>query len=155
MEYSNYSVQMLTGSTTAKEMTKAEIKKNAMLYLGECIGNLVRPLGEILHKFDESVNEITSEEAEFTWATPPKCVVNCLCSEICDKIIGSRMSADDKLDILDNLNMLLYHVIGASHFKAYSDVGRWDWAIRQNANYRIAKHNVNEDIDEQIGIWKN
>jgi hypothetical protein len=51
--------------------------------------------------------------------------------------------------------MLLYHVIGASHFKAYSDVGRWDWAIRQNANYRIAKHNVNEDIDEQIGIWKN
>lgn len=133
---------------TAKEMTKAEIKKNAMLNIRECIENLVRPLGEILHKFDESVNEITSEEAGFTWTPTPKCVVNCLCSQICDKIIDSRMSADDKLDILDNLNMLVYHAIGASHFKAYSEVGRWDWAIRQNANYRIAKNNVKEDIDE-------
>ena len=44
--------------------------------------------------------------------------------------------------------MLVYHVIGASHFKAYSEVGHWDWAIRQNANYRIAKNNVKEDIDE-------
>ena len=41
-----------TGTTTAKVMTKKDIKENKMFAIRESIEKEVKPLGEVIHKFD-------------------------------------------------------------------------------------------------------
>ena len=142
MEYSNFSDQMLTGTTTAKKMTKTEINENKMFAIKANIEKTVRPLAEICFKYEDSVNEITDKEKSFIQLTStPDFIVSSYVTELCDKIMLSRMSADDKLDILQRLDILVDYANYGGYLKAYSeDENDWDGLVRHNADLRIAEH---------------
>ena len=142
MEYSNYSDQMLTGTTTAKKMTKTEINDNKMFAIKANIEKTVRPLAEICFKYEDSVNEITDKEKSFIQLTStPDFIVSSYVTELCDKIMLSRMSADDKVDILNRLNDLVTYCQGGGVLTVYSeDEEVWDRVIRDTADSRIEEY---------------
>ena len=142
MEYSNYSDQMLTGTTTAKKMTKTEINDNKMFAIKANIEKTVRPLAEICFKYEDSVNEITDKEKSFIQLTStPDFIVSSYVTELCDKIMLSRMSADDKVDMLNRLNDLVTYCQGGGVLTVYSeDEEVWDRVIRDTADSRIEEY---------------
>lgn len=134
-----------TGTTTAKETTKTEVKKNEMYAIKAAIEEYVRPLAETGSEFVDCVNKITHDEAGFTTSivTPDFLIKNNV-HLLCDKVINSRMSADDKLSILHLLEGLIFYVGGSGRIAGYSICGKlWEDAIRYDADCRIAERNVN------------
>ena len=134
--------QMLTGSTTAKKMTKTEINENKMFAIKANIEKTVRPLAEICFKYEDSVNEITEKEKSFIQITlTPDFIVSGYVTELCDKIMLSRMSSDDKVDILNRLDILVDCANYGGYLRAYSeDENDWNGLVRHNADLRIAEH---------------
>ena len=132
-----------TGTTTAKVMTKKDIKENKMFAIRESIEKEVKPLGEVIHKFDKSVSEITIDELGFSWQIPnPNFIATDMCSKICDTIMQSRRSADAKLYILHKLELLVYYVNMGGYLTACSNSeNRWNKMVRHNADMRIAMCN--------------
>jgi hypothetical protein len=131
-----------TGKTTAKKMTKTEIKKEEMIAIRECIEKEVRPLAEMYFQFEKSVDAITEKEKSFGHLqATPNFIVRYFVSYLCDKIIHSRMSADDKVDMLNRLNGLVYYCQSGGMLTAYSeDEEVWDRVIRDTADSRIEKY---------------
>ena len=134
--------QMLTGSTTAKKMTKTEINEEKMFAIKANIKKTVRPLAEICFKYEDSVNEITEKEKSFIQITlTPDFIVSGYVTELCDKIMLSRMSSDDKVDILNRLDILVDCANYGGYLRAYSeDENDWNGLVRHNADLRIAEH---------------
>ena len=132
-----------TGTTTAKEMTKTEVKENKMFAIKAKIEEYVRPIGEISDDFVNRVNKITQDEAGFT--TPivsADYVIENNVHLLCDVIIYSSMSADKKLFILNRLLCLLHYVNGAGCIEGYSVCDKLlEDMIRCDADCRIAHHN--------------
>ena len=137
-----FSDQMLTGSTTAKKMTKTEIKEEKMFAIRERIEKTVRPLAEICFKYEDSVNETTVKEKGFAQIiSTPDFIIRNYVTELCDKIMLSRMSADDKVDMLNRLDILVDYANYGGYLTAYSeDENDWDRLVRHNADLRIAEH---------------
>lgn len=108
------------------------------------IEEYVRPLAETGSEFVDCVNKITHDEAGFTTpiVTPDFLIKNNV-HLLCDKVINSRMSADDKLSILRLLEGLIFYVGDSGRIAGYSICGKlWEDAIRYDADCRIAEHNV-------------
>jgi hypothetical protein len=136
---------IVTATTVAKEMTKTEVKENNMYAIKATIEEYVRPLAETGSEFVDCVNKITHDEAGFTTpiVTPDFLIKNNV-HLLCDKVINSRMSADDKLSILRLLEGLIFYVGDSGRIAGYSICGKlWEDAIRYDADCRIAEHNVN------------
>lgn len=134
-----------TGTTTAKETTKTEVKENKMYAIKATIEEYVRPLAETGSEFVDCVNKFTHDEAGFTTSivTPDFLIKNNV-HLLCDKVINSRMSADDKLSILRLLEGLIFYVGDSGRIAGYSICGKlWEDAIRYDADCRIAERNVN------------
>jgi hypothetical protein len=134
MKNFNLSPDAATGKTTAKKMTKTEIKKEEMIAIRECIEKEVRPLAEMYFQFEKSVDEITKKEMK----VHPNFIVRQFASYLCDMVIHSRMSADDKVGMLNRLNGLVYYCKSGGMLTAYSeDEEVWDRVIRDTADSRI------------------
>jgi hypothetical protein len=113
---------------------RAENYFNEMNSLKEEIEENVRPMVDIYCKFIDDVNEITKKEIK----VHPNFIVRQFASYLCDKIIHSRMSADDKVDMLNRLNGLVYYCKSGGMLTAYSeDEEVWDRVIRDTADSRI------------------
>jgi hypothetical protein len=137
MKNFNLSPDAATGKTTAKKMTKTEIKKEEMIAIRECIEKEVRPLAEMYFQFEKSVDEITKKEMK----VHPNFIVRQFASYLCDMVIHSRMSADDKVGMLNRLNGLVYYCQSGGMLTAYSeDEEVWDRVIRDTADSRIEKY---------------
>lgn len=141
-----------TAQTTAtKVMTKSKIKENKMLAIRATIEEIVRPLTETADEFRNCVNKITHDEAGFT--TPivaPDILIENNVYQLCDMVIDSRMSADDKLYILRLLEGLIYYVSSAGCIEGYSMCKNlWENMIRCDADYRIAKRNESKNMNKE------
>ena len=140
-----------TAQTTAKKMTKTEIKENKMLAIRATIEEIVRPLTETADEFRNCVNKITHDEAGFT--TPivaPDILIENNVYQLCDMVIDSRMSADDKLYTLRLLEGLIYYVSSAGCIEGYSMCKNlWENMIRCDADYRIAKRNESKNMNKE------
>lgn len=131
-----------TTPTPAKVMTKTEIKENKMLAIKASIVEEAGPLGEVIHEFEKKVSEITCDEADFNWKIWSSNCLNELSSVICDKVMLSKMSADNKLDLLNLLDLLVYYVNLGGYLTACSDdENNWNEMVRRNADMRIAMCN--------------
>lgn len=135
MEIVNVRPDAATGTTTAKEMTKTEVKENKMFAIKENIEDAVIPLAELCFKFENSVNEIIREETGFGQIVPcPEQIVRHCCTELCEKIMLSRLSADDKLDTLRRLDLLVYYAYFGGQLTICSkDEKQWENFVRNNA----------------------
>lgn len=131
-----------TGTTTAKKMTKTEINEEKMFAIRERIEKKVRPLVEMHFKFEESVNEITFKEAGFGQIImPPRFIMQDIFYGLCDKVMLSRMSADDKLDVLNKLGLLVDCVKNGAMLSIHSkNEKEWNETVRYNADLFIADH---------------
>lgn len=141
-----------TGSTTAmKVMTKSKIKEDKMLAIKATIEETVRPLAEIADEFVNSVNKITHDEAGFiTPIVSSDFLIKNNVDQLCDMVIYSRMSADDKLYILRLLEGLIYYVSSAGCIEGYSMCKNlWENMIRCDADYRIAKRNESKNMNKE------
>lgn len=140
-----------TAKTTAKVMTKTEIKEDKMLAIRATIEETVRPLAEIADEFVNSVNKITHDEAGFT--TPivsSDFLIKNNVDQLCDMVIYSRMSADDKLYILHLLECLILYVSDAGRISGYTTCDcLWEDMIRCDADYRIAKRNESKNMNKE------
>ena len=121
---------------------RAENYFNKMNSLKEKIEENVRPMADIYYKYEDDVNEITEKEKSFAQITfTPDFIVRHYVSELCDKIILSRMSADDKVDMLNRLNGLVTYCQGGGVLTVYSeDEEVWDRVIRDTADSRIEEY---------------
>lgn len=121
---------------------RAENYFNEMNYLKEKIEEKVRPMADIYYKYEDDVNEITEKEKSFAQITfTPDFIVRHYVSELCDKIMLSRMSADDKVDMLNRLNDLVTYCQGGGVLTVYSeDEEVWDRVIRDTADSRIEEY---------------
>lgn len=140
-----------TAQTTAKKMTKTEIKENKMLAIRATIEEIVRPLTETADEFRNCVNKITHDEAGFT--TPivsSDFLIKNNVDQLCDMVIYSRMSADDKLYILHLLECLILYVSDAGRISGYTTCDcLWENMIRCDADYRIAKRNESKNMNKE------
>jgi hypothetical protein len=141
-----------TAQTTAtKVMTKSKIKEDKMLAIRATIEETVRPLAEIADEFVNSVNKITHDEAGFT--TPivsSDFLIKNNVDQLCDMVIYSRISADDKLYILRLLEGLIYYVSSAGCIEGYSMCKNlWENMIRCDADYRIVKRNESKNMNKE------
>ena len=140
-----------TTQSTAKKMTKKEINENKMLAIRATIEEIVRPLTETADEFINRVNKITHDEAGFTTSivTPDFLIENNV-YQLCDMVIDSRMSADDKLYILRLLEGLIYYVSSAGCIEGYSMCQNlWENMIRCDADFRIAKRNESKNMKNE------
>ena len=139
---------MLTGSTTAKEMTKSEIKVSKMFAIRENIEKKVRPLAETTDKFVNCVNKITHDEAGFiTPKVSSDFILKNNVHQLCDMVINSRMSANNKLSILRRLEGLIYYVSDAGRIAECSNYDiLWNDMIRCEADCRIEERNEYEKM---------
>jgi hypothetical protein len=140
-----------TAKTTAKVMTKTEIKEDKMLAIRATIEETVRPLAEIADEFVNSVNKITHDEAGFiTPIVSSDFLIKNNVDQLCDMVIYSRISADDKLYILRLLEGLIYYVSSAGCIEGYSMCKNlWENMIRCDADYRIAKRNESKNMNKE------
>ena len=141
-----------TAKTTAmKVMTKSKIKEDKMLAIKATIEETVRPLAEIADGFVNSVNKITHDEAGFvTPIVSSDFLIKNNVDQLCDMVIDSRMSADDKLYILRLLEGLIYYVSSAGCIEGYSMCKNlWENMIRCDADYRIAKRNESKNMNKE------
>ena len=131
-----------TGTTTAKKMTKTEINEEKMFAIRERIEKKVRPLVEMHFKFEESVNEITFKEAGFGQIImPPRFIMQDIFYGLCDKVMLSRMSSDDKLDVLNKLDLLVDYVRNGAMLSVQSkDEKEWNETVRCIADQSMADH---------------
>ena len=140
-----------TAQTTAKKMTKTEIKENKMLAIRATIEEIVRPLTETADEFRNCVNKITHYESGFT--TPivsSDFLIKNNVDQLCDMVIYSRMSADDKLYILHLLECLILYVSDAGRISGYTTCDcLWENMIRCDADYRIAKRNESKNMNKE------
>lgn len=129
---------------TKAERIKQRAKNyfNEMNYLKEKIEEKVRPMADIYYKYEDDVNEITEKEKSFAQITfTPDFIVRHYVSELCDKIMLSRMSADNKVDMLNRLNDLVTYCQGGGVLTVYSeDEEVWDRVIRDTADSRIEEY---------------
>jgi hypothetical protein len=141
-----------TAQTTAtKVMTKSKIKEDKMLAIRATIEETVRPLAEIADEFVNSVNKITHDEAGFiTPIVSSDFLIKNNVDQLCDMVIYSRISADDKLYILRLLEGLIYYVSSAGCIEGYSMCKNlWENMIRCDADYRIAKRNESKNMNKE------
>jgi hypothetical protein len=140
-----------TTQSTAKKMTKKEINENKMLAIRATIEEIVRPLTETADEFVSRVNKITHDEAGFTSPiVAPDILIENNVYQLCDMVIDSRMSADDKLYILRLLEGLIYYVSSAGCIEGYSMCKNlWENMIRCDADYRIAKRNESKNMNKE------
>lgn len=141
-----------TATTTAtKVMTKSKIKEDKMLAIRATIEETVRPLAEIADEFVNSVNKITHDEAGFiTPIVSSDFLIKNNVDQLCDMVIYSRISADDKLYILRLLEGLIYYVSSAGCIEGYSMCKNlWENMIRCDADYRIAKRNESKNMNKE------
>ena len=133
---------VVAATTSAKKMTKTEIKEDKMFAIRECIEKKVRPLAEMYCKFEESVNEITHKEAGFRRIImAPRFIMHDIFYGLCDKVMLSRMSADDKLDVLNKLDLLVDYVQNGAMLSIHSENEKeWNETVRHNADLCIADH---------------
>ena len=116
---------------------RAEDYFNKMNSLKEKIEENVRPMADIYYKYEDDVNEITKKEIK----VHPNFIVRQFASYLCDKIIHSRMSSDDKVDMLNRLNGLVYYCHSGGMLTVYSeDEEVWDRVIRDTADSRIEEY---------------
>lgn len=132
----------VTATTTGKKMTKTEIKEDKMFAIRECIEKKVRPLAEMYCKFEESVNEITYKEAGIGQIImTPRFIMHDIFYGLCDKVMLSRMSADDKLDVLNKLGILVDCVQNGAMLSIHSkNEKEWNETVRYNADLCMADH---------------
>jgi hypothetical protein len=111
----------------------------------------VRPLAEIADEFVNSVNKITHDEAGFiTPIVSSDFLIKNNVDQLCDMVIYSRISADDKLYILRLLEGLIYYVSSAGCIEGYSMCKNlWENMIRCDADYRIAKRNESKNMNKE------
>ena len=121
---------------------RAEIFFNKMNSLKEEIEENVRPMADIYCKYEDDVNEITKKEKSFAHLKDhPNFIVRHFASYLCDKVIHSRMSAEDKVDMLNRLNGLVYYCKSGGMLTVYSeDEEVWDIVIRDTADSRIEEY---------------
>lgn len=118
---------------------KKEIKEDKMFAIKENIEKTVRPLAEIRYKFAAEVNKITMDERGFGQViSKPELIVDGV-SDLCEKIMLSSMSADDKLDILQRLDILV-DIVNEGGYLSAAEETEWDELVRYNADLRIAEH---------------
>ena len=131
-----------TGTTTAKKMTKTEINEEKMFAIRERIEKKVKPLAEMHFKFEKSVNEITFKEAGFgEIIMTPRFIMQDIFYGLCDKVILSRMSSDDKLDVLNKLDLLVDYVRNGAMLSVQSkDEKEWNETVRYIADQSMANH---------------
>jgi hypothetical protein len=132
-------------------MTKSKIKEDKMLAIRATIEETVRPLAEIADEFVNSVNKITHDEAGFiTPIVSSDFLIKNNVDQLCDMVIYSRISADDKLYILRLLEGLIYYVSSAGCIEGYSMCKNlWENMIRCDADYRIAKRNESKNMNKE------
>ena len=132
----------VTATTTEKKMTKTEIKEDKMFAIRERIDKKVRPLAEMYFKFEESVNEITHKEAGVgRIIMTPMFMMSNIFYGLCDKVMLSRMSADDKLDVLNKLDLLVDFVRNGAMLSIHSENEKeWNETVRYNADLCMADH---------------
>jgi hypothetical protein len=137
--------------TATKVMTKSKIKEDKMLAIRATIEETVRPLAEIADEFVNSVNKITHDEAGFiTPIVSSDFLIKNNVDQLCDMVIYSRISADDKLYILRLLEGLIYYVSSAGCIEGYSMCKNlWENMIRCDADYRIAKRNESKNMNKE------
>lgn len=130
-----------TGTTTAMKMTKTEIKEDKMFAIKAAIEEYVRPIAETGFEFVDCVNKITHDEAGFiTPIVTSDFLIKNNVHLLCDKVIDSRMSADDKLSILRLLECLIFYIGDSGRIAGYSVCdGLWEDMIRYEADCRITE----------------
>ena len=133
---------VVAATTSAKKMTKTEIKEDKMFAIRECIEKKVRPLAEMYCKFEESVNEITHKEAGFRRIImAPRFIMHDIFYGLCDKVMLSRMSSDEKLDVLNKLDLLVNYVRNGAMLSVMSkDEKEWNKTVRCIADQSMAYH---------------
>ena len=131
-----------TGKTTAKKMTKTEINEDKMFAIRERIEKNVKPLAEMHFKFENSVNEITFKEAGVgEIIMTPRFIMKDIFYGLCDKVMLSRMSSDEKLDVLNKLDLLVNYVRNGAMLSVMSkDEKEWNKTVRCIADQSMAYH---------------
>lgn len=125
-------------------MYKEELK-GTLQCMKEGIVKAMQPIAEISYKFENAVNEITNKEAGFEnkFNRSPE-EVNDWISNICDTILHSRMSLNNKCDTLMKLHLLISYVEKAGVISGHIDYETdFDEYVRFNADYRINEHKKN------------
>lgn len=142
---------IVAATTATKVMTKSKIKEDKMLAIRATIEETVRPLAEIADEFVNSVNKITHDEAGFiTPIVSSDFLLKNNVDQLCDMIIYSRISADDKLYILHLLDCLILYVSDAGRISGYTTCDcLWENMIRCDADYRIAKRNESKNMNKE------
>ena len=142
---------IVAAATATKVMTKSKIKEDKMLAIRATIEEIVRPLGEITDEFVNRVNKITDDEAGFiTPIVTSDFLIKNNVDQLCDVVIYSRMSADDKLYILHLLKCLILYVSDAGRISGYTTCDcLWEDMIRCDADCRMAMHNESKNMKKE------
>lgn len=117
--------------------------RETMLETMESIIKKVKPNVEVCEKYEDMVNEITHKEARLSrfHITSDEAIQRC-CIELCEKIIESRLSQQDKVFILSMIGALIEYSESGGYLTALTDNGiAWDDYVRRNADERIEKFN--------------
>ena len=93
-------------------------------------------------KFENSVNEITFKEAGVgEIIMTPRFIMKEIFYGLCDKVMLSRMSSDEKLDVLNKLDLLVNYVRNGAMLSVMSkDEKEWNKTVRCIADQSMAYH---------------
>jgi hypothetical protein len=107
-------------------MYKEELKGTVQI-VKEGIVKKMQPLAEIRNKFENAVNEITQKEAGFE-LTDNRSIEEMQewISDMCDTILNSRMSLNNKYHTLIRLHLLICYVAEAGAISEHID-NETDW----------------------------
>lgn len=125
----------------------ANDRRTNLMALKEMLKNTIREDAQTVCDFDEKVNEITFEKAGMGMITADgDYVANKIMGNMCNRIIDSRMSMDDKEYILATMSNLLEIVRTGTVLGVMSDEDRQK-AVEEAAENYIKK---NKHIAEQF-----
>ena len=118
-----------------------------LIALKELLKDTIREDAQNVYEFEEKVNEITFEKEGIGIITATgDYVANMVMGDMCDRIINSRMSMDDKECILSNMSYLLDIAENGSVLSAMSAEERQK-AVEEAADEYIKTH---KDIAEKM-----
>ena len=125
----------------------ANDRRTNLMALKEMLKDTIREDAQTVCDFDEKVNEITFEKAGMGMITADgDYVANKIMGNMCNRIIDSRMSMDDKEYILATMSNLLEIVRTGTVLSVMSDENRQK-AVEEAAENYIKK---NKHIAEQF-----
>lgn len=119
----------------------ASNRRENLMALKELLKDTIRKDAQTVCNFEEKVNEITFEKVRFGMITADgDYVANKVMGNMCNRIIDSRMSMDDKEYILATMSQLLDIAKTGTVLDAMSDEDRQK-AVEEAAENFIKKNN--------------